>query len=87
MLGERGLEAAEKYSTAFLNRSTLSSIRDCKGGGKSIMKTTEPAGIKDGSEDVLTEGSAGEISCITHPRRKKQEQKNLWPVLCPWTSV
>lgn len=56
-------------------------------GGKSIMKTTEPAGITDGSEDVLTEGSAGEISCITHPRRKKQEQKNLWPVLCPWTSV
>lgn len=44
------------------------------------MKTTEPAGIKDGSEDVLTEGSAGEISCITHPRRKKQEQKK--PLAC-----
>lgn len=28
MFGERGLEAAEKYSTAFLKRSTLSSIRD-----------------------------------------------------------
>lgn len=29
-LGERGLQAAEKYSTAFLKRSTLSSIRDWK---------------------------------------------------------
>lgn len=28
MFGERGLQAAEKYSTAFLKRSTLSSIRD-----------------------------------------------------------
>lgn len=42
------------------------------------MKTTEPAGITDGSEDVLTEGSAGEISCITHTRRKKQEQKKTF---------
>lgn len=45
MLGERGLEAAEKYSTAFLNRSTLSSIRDCKGRKQSITLTTYHAGI------------------------------------------
>lgn len=45
MLGERGLEAAEKYSTAFLNRSTLSSIRDCKGRRQGIMLTTYHAGI------------------------------------------
>ena len=30
MLRVRGLEAAEKYSTAFLKRSTLSSMRDCR---------------------------------------------------------
>lgn len=39
MLGERGLEAAEKYSTAFLKRSTLSSIRDWKERRQSVMST------------------------------------------------
>lgn len=41
MLGERGLEAAEKYSTAFLKRSTLSSIRDWKTKTKSIILNRE----------------------------------------------
>lgn len=40
MFGERGLEAAEKYSTAFLKRSTLSSIRDYRKQKKQKNKTT-----------------------------------------------